>query len=143
MINENKIQILSELLRSIKSQGKKDYALQIVNNLIESYNSIEKILKSVKEKKIGLDPGSYDMYLNSCIDILQTIGFDHSEIVMMDKKALAFINKHRHKIKKPMTYKHFMDLINLYRYYIVSFDEEPKNLTDLKNAYTEIERNRD
>lgn len=143
MISENKLNTLTELLKSIRSEGKRTYAMSIINELIDSYNSLEKVNDYIKAKKTGINPERYDLFIERCIDALQTLGFEFEDIQLLDKDALNFIKLHRHKIKKPLDKEYLLTLMNLYRYFEFTYDRKAENLTDLKNAYTEIENNRE
>ncbi|MBN2571313.1 MAG: hypothetical protein JXA68_04235 [Ignavibacteriales bacterium] len=143
MITEFKIKKLNELLKSINSDSRISYAQDIINELIENYNHSEATLSFIKSKKIGIRVDDYNYFIEKCIDVLETLGFDRFDLFKIDYKAIKFIKKHKHKLKKPLDREYLLILIDLYRYHTFTFDKEPNNLTDLKNAYTEIENNRD
>lgn len=139
---EEKINILSELLNGL-SAGKKSYAFNIVNKIVDRCNYYELQCERMKAKKIGVTHDNYDTMIERCVDILEIIGIDKIDLFELDKEALEFIKRHKHKIKKPLTGEYIKRLNNLFRYSQFANNKTPKNLIDLKDAYSEIESNRD
>jgi ribosomal protein S7 len=143
MINETKIQTLNELINTIPSNGKRNFALKLINELIDEVNVQEKKNDYLNAKKIGMLPVKYDTVLEKMVDLLQLMGFDLIDIEMLDFDAMQFFKLNRSKIKKPLTADYINNLILLYRFHVTTEGKKPESLKDLKDAYTEIEANRE
>lgn len=140
---ESKIEKLSELIQSSMKGGKKDYALSLLNSIIDRLNIDELIINRNKAKYINIEFQQFDEFIAKCVFCLQAIGFDKTELTNYNDEALIFIAKNRHKLKQPFTVKYFNTLHQLINYYEWTNGKLPENLIDLKDAYTEIENNRE
>lgn len=142
MVISEKIEKLHELINTSMSVGKKQYAVKLLNSIIDKLNYDEAVINSRRSKRLNIEFEKFDDFFEKCVFCLQAIGFDKTELVTYNDEALIFINTHKHKLKKPLTVEYLNTLHMLYNYYEWMNDKAPTNLTDLKHAYTEIESNR-
>ena len=136
---ENKIAKLHELISLSLSKGQQNYAISLINDIIEEYNVLERVIDIKKSTKINIDYDKYEYFSEKCVDVLIAIGFNYTDIFEVDKEALDFIKYHRYKFKKPLTAEYLLTLVRLYKFHTEWFGNKPNNLKDLHNAYCEIE----
>ena len=142
MAIENKVIKLSELITSSMKGPRKDYALQLLNSIIDKLNLDELVINKMNSNKMMIEHHKFETFIEKTVFCLQAIGFDKTELTNYDDDALIFIANHKHKFKKPLTVEYFNTMHQLYKYYEWTNDKKPSNLTDLNNTYTEIKNNR-
>jgi hypothetical protein len=139
---ENKIEKLFSLIESTMKGSKLDYALILLNEIIDKVNLDESIIKRFKARTINVELGHYDTFIEKCIFVMQAIGLDLTQISNYDDEALTFIANHKHLYKEPLTPERLDNLLRLYMYHEMSTGQKPTNIKQLADAYTEIKENR-
>lgn len=139
---ENKIEKLHELIASSLSKGQQSYAISLLNDIITSINVKDETIEILKSRHINVAKEDYKTFVEKISDLIIAIGFHPVDLVNYDKDAIKFIMMHKHKFTKPLTVEYFNTMHQLYKYSEWTTGNKPENLTELKNAYTEIEDNR-
>lgn len=139
---ESKIEKLHQLIASSLSKGQQSYAISLLNDIIVNINKKDAVIEMLKAKRLGIDKEDYTTLVEKYVDLVAAIGFHPVDITRYEKEAIEFITKHKANFKKPLTVEYFNTMHQLYLYTERTTGNIPKNLTDLKHAYTEIENNR-
>jgi hypothetical protein len=140
---QDKIERLSDLILHGMNGGKRSYAVNLLNDIIDHINKEEVIINHMKTKSVNIPFKQFDTFLEKCVYTMQAIGLHITEIANYDDEALVFIAKHKHLYKEPMTAERLNNFLRLYRYFEWSEGRKPNNIKELADAYTEIKEARD
>jgi len=134
---QDKINILTDLLKSLKSERQRNYAIKLLGEIIAVINNQSAEVIELTERKFNILPGDGEHELDKYITLLKIFGFSQVLISLLSNEFLDFMLIHRNQLTSNPTQNNIQRIQWFYNQFEFENDRKPEDLDELKKYIIE------
>lgn len=139
---QNKIDQLTDIINSLKSERQKSFALKLIVDIIDTINNISKNNESLTERKFEIKPGEGETELDKYISLLAIYGFSQEQIAIIEKPTLDFVLKNKDQLTRVPLYSQLLKIHHFRLMFLFENEREPNDLEELKQFIIDATENK-
>lgn len=128
---QKKVDILTDILKTIRNERQRNYAISLVSDLITVINNQEKEILGLMAWKTDNNRNDIEIELEKYVLILISFGFTQKFISNIRKESVIFIAKNRRSFEKkpPELFKNIDHWLMVFE---LENERQPKDFNELK-----------